>query len=254
MKIAFTDLSLPKSGTLVVAATKGSKLTPTAQAVNKATGDAIKRAMAASRFDGKKGEWLTILGPGGIGADRVLVCGLGNADELSTNGLRDLGARAVGKVLTSGAKALTIAMDPLKTGRKQGMADGTAAAEVAYGASLGAYRFDKYRTNQKPEDKPSLTSVTVSDPLLGGTLSGQVETGGTGTNGDSILDVGETWTYTANYTVTQANIDDNGGGDGDIDNTATSTTTEVPTPKTAIAAVALTHAPSYTIAKSATAK
>ena len=36
-----------------------------------------------------------------------------------------------------------------------------------------------------------------------------------------MLDVGETWTYTAAHTVTQAEIDSNGGGDGDIDNTAT---------------------------------
>jgi len=168
MKIAFSDLSLPKSGTVVVAATTGSKLTPTAQAVDKATGGAIKRAMAASRFDGKKGQWLAIPGPGGISADRVLVCGIGNAADLSTKGLRDLGAQAVGKVLTDGTKALTFAMDPLKAGRKQGMADGEAAAEVAYGAGLGSYRFDKYRTKQKPEQKPSLTAVTVATGDAGG--------------------------------------------------------------------------------------
>ena len=38
---------------------------------------------------------------------------------------------------------------------------------------------------------------------------------------DGLLDVGETWHYTATHTVTQAEIDSNGGGDGDIDNTAT---------------------------------
>ena len=38
---------------------------------------------------------------------------------------------------------------------------------------------------------------------------------------DSLLDVGETWHYTASHTVTQAELDTNGGGDGDIDNVAT---------------------------------
>ena len=38
---------------------------------------------------------------------------------------------------------------------------------------------------------------------------------------DGLLEVGETWGYTATHTVTQAEIDSNGGGDGDIDNTAT---------------------------------
>ena len=41
------------------------------------------------------------------------------------------------------------------------------------------------------------------------------------TDQDSLLDVGETWQYTASHTVTQAELDTNGGGDGDIDNTAT---------------------------------
>jgi uncharacterized repeat protein (TIGR01451 family) len=61
-----------------------------------------------------------------------------------------------------------------------------------------------------------LTNVTVTDPLLG-TLKGQA--------GDNvpagILNVGESWIFTGNYTVTQADINNNGGGDGDIDNTAT---------------------------------
>ena len=43
---------------------------------------------------------------------------------------------------------------------------------------------------------------------------------------DDLLDVGETWTYTAAHTVTQAEIDSNGGGDGDIDNTATADSNE----------------------------
>ena len=45
-------------------------------------------------------------------------------------------------------------------------------------------------------------------------------------NNDNILNLGETWQYTANHTVTQAEIDTNGGGDGTIDNTASVTTTQ----------------------------
>ena len=35
------------------------------------------------------------------------------------------------------------------------------AAEVALGAVLGTYRFDRYRTKEKPEDKPRLASLTL---------------------------------------------------------------------------------------------
>ncbi len=61
----------------------------------------------------------------------------------------------------------------------------------------------------------TITVASVSDPLLGA-LTQTV-----GNDDDGILNVGETWTYTGSYTVTQADLDGKGGGDGDIDNTAT---------------------------------
>jgi len=68
----------------------------------------------------------------------------------------------------------------------------------------------------------TLTGITVTDPLLGGSLTSY--TGDT--DGDGKLDVTETWTYSGSYSVTQADLDNNGGGDGDIDNTATADTTQ----------------------------
>ena len=43
---------------------------------------------------------------------------------------------------------------------------------------------------------------------------------------DDLLEVGETWGYTAAHTVTQAEIDSNGGGDGLLENTATADSNE----------------------------
>ena len=43
---------------------------------------------------------------------------------------------------------------------------------------------------------------------------------------DGLLEVGETWSYTAAHTVTQAEIDCNGGGDGQLENTATADSNE----------------------------
>ncbi len=51
-----------------------------------------------------------------------------------------------------------------------------------------------------------LNTITLTDPLLPG--SPILITGATGDNdGDDILDVGEVWTYTATYTITQDDID-----------------------------------------------
>ena len=71
------------------------------------------------------------------------------------------------------------------------------------------------------------TGVTVGDTLpdgTAGTLAGPTESITT----NSILDVGETWTYTISYTVTQADIDDGNA----LVNTASVVTPEVPGPTT----------------------
>ena len=68
---------------------------------------------------------------------------------------------------------------------------------------------------------------------------------------DALLEVGETWGYTAAHTVTQAEIDSNGGGDGDIDNMATADSDETG-PDTDDATVPVAQIPALNIVKDAT--
>ena len=65
---------------------------------------------------------------------------------------------------------------------------------------------------------------------------------------DGVLEVGETWAYTAAHTVTQAEIDSNGGGDGDIDNMATADSDQTG-PDSADASVPVTQTPALNITK-----
>ena len=95
----------------------------------------------------------------------------------------------------------------------------------------------------------SITSVDMTDPLLSGAngtlVTTPVESGTT----DSILSVGETFTYTGTYTVQQSDIDDNGGGDADIDNVASIISAEITTPQTASTDTPVIQNPLYTIVK-----
>ena len=65
------------------------------------------------------------------------------------------------------------------------------------------------------------------------------------------LNVGETWIYTASYTLTQADLDDNGGGDGDIDNVATGDSDQTPLTPTR-ETVPLIRTPALNVTKAAT--
>ena len=65
---------------------------------------------------------------------------------------------------------------------------------------------------------------------------------------DDLLEVGETWSYTAAHTVTQAEIDSNGGGDGILENTATADSDETG-PDTDDASVPVDQNPALNIVK-----
>src|SRR6185312_4230802 len=62
----------------------------------------------------------------------------------------------------------------------------------------------------------TLTGVNTSDSLLG-TLGTHTDTGGSGSNVDNVLDVGETWTYTVSRDTQQSDINNRGNVDGTAD-------------------------------------
>lgn len=159
MKISFAAPALPRSGSLVVGVLSGGDLLPSAQRIDKASNGALTRAIGASRFNGESGQSLTVMAPSGVGANRVILMGLGEAERFNDLAAQALGGRAYKATAGTGDKTATLAIDPVK-GAKLKTAE--ISANAAYGALLGSYRFDKYRTKEKPDAKPSLRTLTIS--------------------------------------------------------------------------------------------
>ncbi|MGB8275442.1 MAG: leucyl aminopeptidase [Alphaproteobacteria bacterium] len=158
MKITFSEPSLPSSGTVVVGVLEGNKLTETAAALDKRTGEALSRAIAASRFRGKSGDILSVLSPSGTALARVVLIGLGNGAKLDALKMQAAGGAIVAHLNPTGETSATVMVDSVK-GAKLDRPD--LAANLAYGARLRAYRFDKYRTKQKKEEKPAFSALAV---------------------------------------------------------------------------------------------
>jgi len=97
-------------------------------------------------------------------------------------------------------------------------------ASVPGGTADAAGELISYTISVANTGNTSLTGVTVTDPFadLGSIVRGTDTVG----NNDGVLDVGETWSYTAAHTVTQGELDSNGGGDGLLQNTATADSNE----------------------------
>ena len=163
MKIDFSGITLPTEGTVVVGVLADRELTPTARELDDRMSGAIRRALEHSRFTGKKNSVLFIAAPGGVKVNGVLLIGLGKAAEIDSVQLQGLGGTAVAQLNRSGEKAASFAIDSVD-GSALSAAD--MAADVALGVRLGSYRFDKYRTKQQEDKKPTLQRVQLmcADP------------------------------------------------------------------------------------------
>jgi leucyl aminopeptidase len=158
MKIAFAKPEIPATGTLVALAADGRKLGKLASQLDKTTKGAITKALEASRFKGGAEEFLTILAPSGLDVARIILAGIGQPAKYDALAAQALGGRLVAALNGAGEKEAAIWIESLPD-LKLSQVD--MAAHVAYGAQLRSYRFDKYKTKEKPEHKPTLKRVNV---------------------------------------------------------------------------------------------
>lgn len=120
----------------------------------------VTQAITAAQFKAKKGESLVLVNPG-KGPSHLLLIGLGNAKEITPLVLEETGGSVVAAALAAKLTSVSV-LAQLPKAAKHDAAD--AAARIGFGAKLRGYRFDKYRTKQKPEDKPKLNAVQVVTP------------------------------------------------------------------------------------------
>ncbi|MBC8267717.1 MAG: leucyl aminopeptidase [Rhodospirillaceae bacterium] len=159
MKITFINPGLPKNGVVVVGVLDGRKLTDSAKALDKIMSGGLVRAIKACRFKGDKTSSLPLLAPGGTGFTRILLVGMGKAKSIDAKAMQDIGGDIYTALSTKGHATVQVMVDAID---KCTMKPDQMAAEMALGARLSSYRFDKYKTKEKPENKPSLKTLKIS--------------------------------------------------------------------------------------------
>jgi len=112
----------------------------------------LGQAAAATRFTGGKGQTLDVLAPAGTEAGRLVLVGVGKPEGFDALGVEHAAASAYGAVKASGLTTLRIELPD---------ASPELAARAALGVRLASYRFDKYRTKEPAEKKPSIVKTEV---------------------------------------------------------------------------------------------
>ena len=156
MKVEFSAFPKAFTGNVAFFVGADKQLQATATTIDAGSGGALGRAIEASRFTGAKSQTLSVLGQANFG--RLILLGTGKPRDLDLRTAEALGGLVAAEANSAGLKAVTIVVDPIKGNR---LPPAQIAAHVALGAQLRAYRFDKYKTKEKPEQKPTLEQLTV---------------------------------------------------------------------------------------------
>jgi leucyl aminopeptidase len=150
LTVRFAALSETPEGPVVLLAGDGPALGDTGAALDKQSGGAILRAVGAGDYKGRKRSALEILSPARLEATRLCLIGLGKPGELSEEDWVGLGGFAYAQVTQRKATAATLIAEHAGASER---GEAEIAADLAYGALLRSYQFDKYRTKKSDDDK-----------------------------------------------------------------------------------------------------
>ncbi|MBM3529787.1 MAG: leucyl aminopeptidase [Alphaproteobacteria bacterium] len=155
--LGFAPFTAAPKDILVLFCEEGLKIGPATRRIMAPAGDLFQRAAAADKFTGKSGTALEVVAPAGLAVSRLVVIGAGKAGKLKAKDFAKLGGIARGKV-PSKASAATVVAELASGAMKP-----EHVAEVALGARLRAYTFDRYKTKRREgEEAPKKLALAIA--------------------------------------------------------------------------------------------
>lgn len=148
--IAFVKPALPRHGALVLLVPEGGEGGALHEAAVAATEGRLPKALEAAGFKGRKGQSAVFWAPGG-GLSKIVALGLGKPEDVTPEALEALGGTAW--PLVAAERETVVAAEALAPGL---------AARFGSGLKLRSYRFGKYRTKEKEEDKPKAERIAIA--------------------------------------------------------------------------------------------
>src|SRR6516165_6587602 len=147
LKLGFAPFRAPSKGILIVFCDDTLKVGAATRKILGKAADQLPAAAAAEHFTGKSGAILDIVLPGDLKVGRLTVIGAGKTEGLKSRDFLKLGGVAAGKLPSAGGEAMVVADLP------EGPMSAEAVADLAVGATLRAYKFDRYKTKKKEDEE-----------------------------------------------------------------------------------------------------
>src|SRR5262249_8066476 len=157
LKLGFAPFRAPAKGVLIVFCDDSLKVGAATRKILGKVADQLPAAAAAEHFTGKSGAALDIVLPADLKVGRLTIIGAGKTQGLKSRDFLKLGGAAAGKLPSAGGEAMVVADLP------EGSMSPEAVADLAAGATLRAYTFDRYKTKKKEdEERQGAADVTLA--------------------------------------------------------------------------------------------
>jgi leucyl aminopeptidase len=152
MQVEFSSNYSDKSDTLVILISESLKIGGKVGKIDTKIADLIKKAIQIRKFKGKKGDVLVITAPAEMRYNQLIIVGIGDNGKINDSAALSVGGSIYNALNSAKSVNADIVVEEFKE-------DYAVAANIAYGATLRSYRFDKYRTNIKDDKKATVESV-----------------------------------------------------------------------------------------------
>lgn len=146
------EQTLPKSNNLVLGVYADKTLGRYGKIIDQQSSGALTHAITVLKFSADRKATQLIAAPKGSEYQQILLVGLGaKDDEVSELDWQNLGGELIQTAIKTFKQAAPMAID----------APASTTAQIAYGANLGSYYFDKYYTDEKRQKyQPSITLIS----------------------------------------------------------------------------------------------
>jgi leucyl aminopeptidase len=138
----------------------GKKPLPEIIELCKKLGEAIEQVVKLGDFTGKTGTSALIYGNNRIGAQRVLIVGLGEQKKATIDTIRQAAALAANKAVSMKARTMAVALHRAFGAKFE---PGLLAQAMAEGVYYGSFRYDEYVTSDEDGRTDSLVVEVIDD-------------------------------------------------------------------------------------------
>ena len=116
---------------------------------DKKTNGQLAKAIKVAEFKGAYGSFVEVLAPSGINYSRVLIAGIGDTQKFQQEKISELGGDISAKLEKDNIESIVVATDNIASNSSADNAQ--AAALLAHGFNLRAYRFNTYHKEARNE-------------------------------------------------------------------------------------------------------